>query len=88
MSSNQTITQKTESSTISSVERVEDVMKDLEKKINPKSANEGLHNLLRDIVVGQNHESSILSSMKRGADEFKSRVGRDPTYAEMRGMWG
>jgi hypothetical protein len=88
MSSNQTITQKTESSTISSVERVGDVMKDLEKRINPKSANEGLYNLSRDIVVGQNHESSTLSSMERGANEFTSRVGRPMTYAEMRGMWG
>jgi len=62
-------------------ESIEDVMRDLEEKINPKSMEEGLRQL-------QNNSSNLFTPMEAGAKEFEARVGRPMTYGEMRAMWG
>jgi|LakMenEpi03Aug12_release.lakeMendotaPanAssembly.Ray.scaffolds.fasta_scaffold1522993_2 hypothetical protein len=67
-------------------ERLEDVMRDLEEKVNPKSAVEGLTKLVT--AVEKKEPSILLNPMLAGAKEFEERMGRPPTYAEMRGMWG
>ena len=67
-------------------ESVEDVMKDLEYKVNPKSVKEGMDTLKKAIAT--NDVSSLLSPMQEGAKEFEARVGRPMTYGEMRAMWG
>jgi len=67
-------------------EKVEDVMRDLEYKVNPKSLEEGLNMLATSIKT--NNPSIITSPMKAGATEFQERVGRPMTYSEMRMMWG
>ena len=69
-----------------SVETLQDVMKDLEQKVNPKSAAEGI-NILTTINK-TNDQSILLKPMQEGANEFKKRVGRNMTYSEMREMWG
>jgi hypothetical protein len=65
---------------------LQDVMKDLEQKINPKSVIEGI-NILTTIEK-TNDQSILLKPMQDGANEFKKRVGRNMTYSEMREMWG
>jgi len=67
-------------------EKLEDVMKDLEQKVNPKSAAEGLTQLAT--AVQTNDPSILLAPMAQGAKEFEERVGRKMTYGEMRAMWG
>lgn len=67
-------------------ERLEDVMKDLEEKVNPKSVAEGVAQL--SLAVQKDEPSIILSLMQDGAKEFEERVGRPMTYFEMRTMWG
>jgi hypothetical protein len=74
------------SSTEKSKEKVEDIMKDLEEKVNPKSIKEGLKTL--DTTIKTNDPSVILKPMQDGAKEFEERAGRPMTYAEMRAMWG
>ena len=64
-------------------ESLEDVMIDLEKKINPKSMKEGLQQL--ETAIKQNNPSNLFEA---GAKEFEARVGRPMTYGEMRAMWG
>lgn len=66
---------------VKSFENIEDVMGDLECKVNPKSLKEGLEML-------DNAIQTILSSVQIGSNEFQERVGRQMTYAEMRSMWG
>lgn len=67
-------------------EKLEDVMKDLEQKINPKSVTEGMSQLATAIQT--NDPSILLAPMQQGAKEFEARVGRPMTYCEMRAMWG
>ena len=67
-------------------ETLQDVMKDLEQKVNPKSVAEGI-NILTTIDK-TNDQSILLKPMQDGANEFKKRVGRNMTYSEMREMWG
>jgi hypothetical protein len=73
-------------STVSSKEPLETVIKDLEKKVNPKSSEEGLKQL--GDAIRNNDMSSLLAPMQDGAKEFEERVGRPMTYGEMRAMWG
>lgn len=67
-------------------ENLEDIMKDLEEKINPKSTIEGISKLAK--AVETNDPSLLLNPIKKGAKEFEDRVGRPMTYSEMRAMWG
>lgn len=67
-------------------EVIENVMMDLEKKVNPKSTEEGLVQLVT--AINNNDNSSLLAPMQAGAKEFQERVGRPMTYGEMRAMWG
>ena len=67
-------------------ETLQDVMTDLEQKVNPKSVAEGI-NILTTIEK-TNDQSILLKPMQDGANEFKQRVGRNMTYSEMREMWG
>jgi hypothetical protein len=67
-------------------ERIEDIMKDLEEKVNPKSVKEGLQTLVNAIKT--NDPSVILNPIKDGVKEFEERAGRPMTYGEMRAMWG
>ena len=67
-------------------ESIEDVMKDLEQKVNPKSSQEGLVQLNKAIKT--NDASILLEPIQAGAKEFEQRVGRPMTYSEMRSMWG
>jgi hypothetical protein len=67
-------------------ENLQDVMRDLEYKVNPKSVEEGLKTLVT--AINTNNMSSIMAPMEAGAKEFKERVGRPMTYSEMRSMWG
>jgi len=66
-------------------EKLEDVMKDLEQKVNPKPVAEGMSQLAK--AVQTNDSSILLSQMLQGAKEFEARVGRPMTYSEMRAMW-
>ena len=61
-------------------ESIQNVMKDLEYKYNPKSISEGLAML--------NNGDKLMNTLQNGAAEFESRVGRPMTYSEMRSMWG
>jgi hypothetical protein len=67
-------------------ENVQDVMRDLEYKVNPKSVTEAFKTLATSITA--NDPSIILAPMEAGAKEFQERVGRPMTYSEMRMMWG
>jgi chaperonin GroEL (HSP60 family) len=67
-------------------EKLQDVMKDLEYKVNPKSIEEGIDMLVTTIQT--NKPSTLLSPIEAGAKEFQERVGRPMTYGEMRAMWG
>ena len=67
-------------------ERIEDIMKDLEEKVNPKSVKEGLQTLVTAIKT--NDQSVILKPIQDGVKEFEERAGRKMTYGEMRAMWG
>ena len=61
-------------------ESIQNVMKDLEYKYNPKTISEGLAML--------NNGDKLMNTLQNGAAEFESRVGRPMTYSEMRSMWG
>ena len=67
-------------------EKLEDVMRDLEEKVNPKSVGEGLTTLATAIKT--NNSSLLLNPMQAASKEFEERVGRPMTYGEMRAMWG
>lgn len=67
-------------------ESLEDVMKDLEQKVNPKSVVEGIQMLTT--AIEKNDVSILLAPMEQGAKEFEARVGRPMSYTEMRAMWG
>ena len=67
-------------------ERLEDVMKDLEYKVNPKSVEESISQL--STAIKTNDPSILLAPMQAGAKEFEARVGRPMTYSEMREMYG
>lgn len=67
-------------------EKLEDVMEDLEYKVNPKSIEEAVSKL--SIAVQTNDPSIILAPIQAGAKKFEERVGRKMTYHEMRQMWG
>jgi hypothetical protein len=77
---------KTDNSNEKPKENLEDVMRDLENKVNPKSLNEGVIKLVT--AVQTNDPSILLNPMQLGAKEFEERVGRPMTYGEMRAMWG
>jgi hypothetical protein len=65
---------------------VEEVIKDLEQKVNPKSIQDGI--ALMGVALKNNNSTILVEPMKKGAEEFKERVGRNMTYSEMRAMWG
>lgn len=67
-------------------EKLEDVMEDLEYKVNPKSISETVTKLT--VAVETNDPSIILAPIQAGAKNFEERVGRKMTYHEMRQMWG
>jgi hypothetical protein len=73
-------------STNSNKTDIETVMKDLEKKVNPKSLQEGISQL--NNALKMNDPSILLGPMQEGAKEFEAKVGRHMTYSEMRSMWG
>jgi len=78
--------QNQQTTTTQPKETVEEVMKDLEQKVNPKTMQEGIASLLT--AVKTNDASILLGPMQKGAEEFKERTGREMTYGEMRAMWG
>jgi hypothetical protein len=65
---------------------IETVMKDLEKKVNPKSLQEGISQL--NNALKMNDPFILLGPMQEGSKEFEAKVGRPMTYSEMRSMWG
>jgi len=67
-------------------ETLEQIMADLEKKVNPKSVQEGI--ALTAAAAVTKNSSILLGPMERGAKEFEERTGRPMTYMEMRMMWG
>ena len=67
-------------------ETIENVMRDLEQKVNPKNIEEGIVLLVN--AINNNDHSILLAPMQSGAKEFEERVGRPMTYSEMREMWG
>ena len=71
---------------INKKESLEDIMKDLEQKVNPKSFNEGVVSLSNAIKTKD--VSTLMQPMIDGSKEFEARVGRPMTYGEMRAMWG
>lgn len=66
--------------------KLEDIMRDLEKKVNPKSSVEGIEKLSKALQM--NDASILLAPIAEGAKEFEEKVGRKMTYVEMRLMWG
>ena len=66
--------------------KLEDIMRDLEKKVNPKSSVEGIEKLSKALQT--NDASILLAPIAEGAKEFEEKVGRKMTYVEMRLMWG
>jgi hypothetical protein len=82
MSNQQTTSQKNHVKT----ESLEEVMKDLEKKVNPKTIQEGISKIA--ISTATKDPSFILAPMQNGVKDFEQRVGRPMTYSEMREMWG
>ena len=84
--SDQQSSQKTTQKDNVKTESLEEVMKELEQKVNPKSLAEGVAKLAVASVTKDN--SILLGPMQKGAEEFKERVGRNMTYSEMREMWG
>ena len=77
---------KTIPTTCKPKETLEDVMKDLEYKVNPKTVEEAIDKVIKSIKMDDS--SVLLAPMESGAKEFESRVGRPMTYGEMRAMWG
>ena len=60
-------------------------MRDLEEKVNPKSAAESLTKLAT--AVNKGDPSILLNPIQAGAREFEEIVGRLMTYGEMLAMW-
>ena len=70
-------------------ENVNEVMKDLEKKVNPVNKNHvNKNHVNKDIKINANEVASLLQAIQSGSTEFEERVGRPMTYSEMRSMWG
>ena len=67
-------------------EKLENVIKDLEEKTNPKSAIDGI--LLLNKSNETQNPNLILDPMIIAAEEFEKKVGRNMTYSEMRQMFG
>lgn len=84
--SDQNSCQKTTQKDNIKTESLEEVMKDLEQKINPKTIQEGISRIAISSVTKD--PSYLLVPMQNGAKEFEQRVGRPMTYSEMREMWG
>jgi hypothetical protein len=84
--SDQNSSQKTTQKDNIKTESLEEVMKDLEQKINPKTIQEGISRIAISSVTKD--PSYLLVPMQNGAKEFEQRVGRPMTYSEMREMWG
>ncbi len=60
------------------------IMKDIENKSTNMVAN-----ALQSGIPPSKQSIDILENMGRAVcNEFKERVGREPTYSEMRAMWG
>ena len=68
---------------VASVEKVDDVIRDLEQRQYP---------VVKEVLQSTNSindtANKLTGFMTSGADEFKQRTGRDMTYAEMRAAWG
>jgi hypothetical protein len=75
---------------------VDAIMRDIEKKTEQK-----LQNILEPVatastgkkmefIASQGHDlgDKLIGIMSAGAEEFKSKTGRDMTYSEMRSMYG
>jgi hypothetical protein len=60
-------------------EKLEEILKDLEYKVNPKSSKEGLN------LIDTN---KTMAPMIAGSKEFENKVGRRMTYGEIRETWG
>ena len=67
-------------------EKVKEIKKELEKKVNPKSIQDGISKLSTSVL--NNDDSILFDPMKKGSEEFKLKTGRNMTYSEMREMWG
>ena len=67
-------------------EKVQEIKKALEKKVNPKSIQDGISKLTTSVL--NNDDSILLDPMKKGSEEFKLKTGRNMTYSEMREIWG
>ena len=65
-------------------EKLEEILKDLEYKVNPnpKSFKEGLN------LIDTNNVNKTMAPMIAGAKEFENKVGRRMTYGEIRETWG
>lgn len=56
------------------------IIDNINNKYNPKTCSEGLQLL--------NNPDKLMSHLTAGADEFKTKTGREMTYSEMRMMFG
>jgi hypothetical protein len=65
---------------LSDKEYLQQVMKDIENKVNPKNVQEGIKLLAEP--------AKLESIMQSAFTEFQSKVGRPMTYSEMREMMG
>ena len=61
--------------------------KTLEKEVKDEIERKGL-NAIRALSPKEKSIDSILKIMKEGDAEFKSKIGRELSYAEMREMYG
>ena len=59
----------------------------LEKEVKDEIERKGL-NAIRSLSPKEKSIDSILKIMKEGDAEFKSKIGREMTYAEMKEMYG
>jgi hypothetical protein len=59
----------------------------LEKEVKDEIERKGL-NAIRALSPKEKSIDSILKIMKEGDAEFKSKIGRELSYAEMREMYG
>jgi len=68
---------------VASVERVNDVIRDLEQRQYPV-----VKETLQSTAPINDTADKLMGFMTSGAEEFKERTGRTMTYAEMRAAWG
>ena len=61
--------------------------KTLEKEVKDEIERKGL-NAIKALSPKEKSIDSILKIMKEGDAEFKSKIGREMTYAEMKEMYG